>query len=244
MIGQSKTRRLLLGTLALSVLALAVQTAFAQESNWEKANAAGMETYLEGCYAAAERHWTAALKEAEKFGKQDPRLATSLNNLALLYRAQGKYAQAEPLYKRSLAIREKALGPEHPDLALNLNYLALLYETQGKYAEAEPLYKRSLAIKEKALGPEHPNLAAMLGNYAIFLRKMDRDAEAEELEARARMILGRRSTFGFIRENGHWLWMLVLVPVFWWFWRTRIKRKKLYAEKKQSPEQIEPPRTT
>ena len=34
-----------------------------------------------------------------------------------LYQAQGRYADAEPLYKRSLAIREKALGPDHPDVA-------------------------------------------------------------------------------------------------------------------------------
>ena len=33
---QSRTRRLLLGTLALSVLALAVQTALAQDTRWEK----------------------------------------------------------------------------------------------------------------------------------------------------------------------------------------------------------------
>jgi len=32
------------------------------------------------------------------------------NNLALLYDTQGRYAKAEPLIKRSLAISEKALG--------------------------------------------------------------------------------------------------------------------------------------
>jgi Tetratricopeptide repeat len=34
----------------------------------------------------------------------------SLNNLAGLHQAQGRYADAEPLYRRSVAIREKALG--------------------------------------------------------------------------------------------------------------------------------------
>ncbi|CAN0282323.1 unnamed protein product, partial [Scytosiphon promiscuus] len=29
---------------------------------------------------------------------------------------QGKYAEAEPLYERSQATREKVLGPEHPDV--------------------------------------------------------------------------------------------------------------------------------
>ena len=46
-----------------------------------------------------------------------PMLRMSLNNLADLYQAQGRYADAEPLYKRSLAIGEKALGPDHPDVA-------------------------------------------------------------------------------------------------------------------------------
>ncbi len=81
-------------------------------------------------------------------------MGQSLNNLAELYRAQGRYAEAEPLYRRALAIVEKALGPEHPHVAANLNNLAGLYQAQGHYAEAEPLYQRSLAIYEKALGPE------------------------------------------------------------------------------------------
>jgi hypothetical protein len=37
-------------------------------------------------------------------------------------------ADAEPLYKRSLAIAEKALGVEHPDVAAALNNLAVLLE--------------------------------------------------------------------------------------------------------------------
>ena len=46
----------------------------------------------------------------------------------------GQVRQAEPLYQRALAIREKALGPEHPDTATSLNNLADLYRDQGKYA--------------------------------------------------------------------------------------------------------------
>ncbi len=155
---------------------------------WEKANEAGTKALQEGRYAEAERHWTAALKEAETFGEQDTRLATSLNNLALLYGNQGEYGEAEPLYQLALAILEKALGPEHPQVAAGLNNLALLYKTQGKYTEAEPLYRRALAIVEKALGPEHPNVAQVLGNYAELLRKTNRDAEAAKLEARAKAI--------------------------------------------------------
>ena len=44
--------------------------------------------------------------------------------------SQGKYAEAEPLYKRLQAIREKALGPEHPAVAAVLNNRAGLLESQ------------------------------------------------------------------------------------------------------------------
>ena len=56
-------------------------------------------------------------------------------------------AQAEPLYKRSLAIVEKALGPDHPDVAIDLNNLALLYRAMNRDDEAEPLEQRAARIE-------------------------------------------------------------------------------------------------
>jgi tetratricopeptide (TPR) repeat protein len=52
----------------------------------------------------------------KEFGATHSIFAYGLNNLAELYRKQGRYAAAEPLYKRSLAIHEKALGPIAEDL--------------------------------------------------------------------------------------------------------------------------------
>ncbi len=63
--------------------------------------------------------------------------------------AQGHYAEAEPLYKRSLAISEKALGPEHPDVAQSLeNYAARLRQT-ARADEAERMEARAKAIRAK-----------------------------------------------------------------------------------------------
>ena len=70
-------------------------------------------------------------------------------NLASLYQAQGNYADAEPLYRRSLAINEKVLGPEHPDVAQSLeNYAALLRKT-GRADEAVEMEARAKAIRAK-----------------------------------------------------------------------------------------------
>ena len=76
-----------------------------------------------------------------------------MNNLAALYSAQGRYAEAEPLYKRALGDPGEGAGPRPSGRGQSLNNLALLYTEQGRYAEAEPRYTRALAIDEKALGP-------------------------------------------------------------------------------------------
>ncbi len=69
----------------LVCLALWPAQVSAQGGLWETYMAAGDKAYQQGNYPEAEKQLAAALKEAEGFGPQDPRLATSLNNLAELY---------------------------------------------------------------------------------------------------------------------------------------------------------------
>jgi S1-C subfamily serine protease len=69
-------------------------------------------------------------------------VALSLNSLALLYNAQGRYADAEPLWQRALAIWEKVLGPEHPDVATVVEHYAALLRATNRDAEAAQLEAR------------------------------------------------------------------------------------------------------
>ncbi len=118
-------------------------------SPWESYIRAGEAAYEQCHYAEAEKQFLAALHEAEKFGPEDPRLATSLNNLVELYHDQGKYTVAETLYKRLLTISEKALGAEHPDVAQTLeNYAGLLRE-MWREEDASIMEARAKAIREK-----------------------------------------------------------------------------------------------
>ena len=98
-------------------------------------------------------------------GEEHPSVATSLNNLAALYRSQGRYEEAEPLYQQALAMTRKLLGEEHPSVATSLNNLAALYRSQGRYEEAEPLYQQALEIAEQVLGKNHPNTNIIRANY-------------------------------------------------------------------------------
>jgi hypothetical protein len=83
-------------------------------------------------------------------GPDHPGVGTSLNNLAVLYQEMGRAADAEPLAKRALVIREKVYGPDNPQLLNTIHNLAELYRTLGRDAEADALNKRAEAIKQKA----------------------------------------------------------------------------------------------
>jgi tetratricopeptide (TPR) repeat protein len=138
----------------------------------------GNALYLLGDYAGAQPPYERALALHERLlGPEHPDTATSLNNLAMLYRVQGCYAAAEPLHQHALVVREQALGPNHPDVATSLNTLAELYRAQGRYAEAEPLYQRALAILEQALGPNHPDVATVRENYTVLLQHRPREVD-------------------------------------------------------------------
>src|SRR5437764_460438 len=97
----------------------------------------------------------------------------------------GKTAEAIPLVKRSLELREKALPAGHPNIADTLNNLASLYNAQGRLKEAEPLYKRALEMREKALPAGHPDIASSLNSLAVLYQAQGRLAEAEPLYTRA-----------------------------------------------------------
>ncbi len=140
------TNWLLVGLLVLVLWHADTQ---AQQGVWERYMRAGVAAHQQGNYGEAVKQTKAALEAAEAFGPDDPRLATTFNNLALVYQALGKYTEAEPLFKRSLAISEKTLGPEHPSVANVLERYAVLLRKTGRTAEADNLDARAKAIWSK-----------------------------------------------------------------------------------------------
>ena len=131
-------------------------------------------------------------------GQDHPDLATSLNNLAFLYRAQGKLGAAEPLFKDALEMRKRLFkGQDHPDLAGSLNDLAFLYRDQGKLGDAEPLFKDALEMRKRLFkGQDHPDLAISLNNLASLYHAQGKLIDAEPLlkdalEMRTRLFKGQ-----------------------------------------------------
>lgn len=76
------------------------------------------------------------------FGTDHWQTADGLRNLAVIYNQQRKYKEAEELYLRALAIRERIPGFENADLEI-LAELARMYRATGRNADAEALDKRA-----------------------------------------------------------------------------------------------------
>ena len=146
----------------------------------------------QGAYKQAES-WNkqCLLATRERLGDEHPLVATSLNNLAGLYRAMGRYEQAKPLYHQALEMRKQLLGEKHPDVAESLNNLAELYYAMGRYEQAEPLSRQALEMGKRLLGDEHPDVATSLNNLALLYTSMGSYEQAEPLHRQALEIIKR-----------------------------------------------------
>ena len=106
-------KKTLTALVAILPLFCATIPSYAQGIEWEALNTEVLSLYRQGDFDRAVVIATKALQVAEQaMGANHPSVATSLNNLAEIYQTQGQYAQAVPLYKRSLAIDEQ-IGRAH-----------------------------------------------------------------------------------------------------------------------------------
>ena len=106
----------IVATLAMAALVIPeapAQTVSVRDQIWstvERADAFKKQAKL----PQAAREYEQALDLARQhLGPEDLTTAAVMNNLASLYDDMGRYADAEPLFKRSLAIRETKLGCEN-----------------------------------------------------------------------------------------------------------------------------------
>ena len=103
---------------------------------------------------------------------------------------EGRYAEAETMFR---ALREKAeedLGPEDPMVASAIRNLAMLYQVQGRVTEAEPLLHKALAIMEN-VDPENLETSAVLEQLAEVWQTQGRYAATEIILQRSLAIRER-----------------------------------------------------
>ena len=103
--------------MAAVLLAVATHTlpAWAQSAELDEAFNQYQALNEQGKYGEAVPFAQAFLELAKtEFGETHSIYASGLTILGFLYRDQARYAEAEPLFKRALAINEMVFGPDHP----------------------------------------------------------------------------------------------------------------------------------
>jgi tetratricopeptide (TPR) repeat protein len=142
-----------------------------------------------GALGEADRLTRAALAGARRLGPRDPLVATALNNLGVLRKAQGRYAEALACYRRADPLLPRRDRQARATLHHNLGGIA---HAQGRLAQAEPHARRAVTLREAALGRDHPAVAADVAALAAVVEARGRLAPAAQLYRRAAATFRRR----------------------------------------------------
>lgn len=87
---------------------------------------------------------------AEDESEKHEAVGAAMYRLAESYFEQADYKEAQKVYEKILAIKQKQLGAQDPGLVDDLNKLAEVLWVQGNYRAAEPFVRRSVSILESA----------------------------------------------------------------------------------------------
>jgi CHAT domain-containing protein/tetratricopeptide (TPR) repeat protein len=143
----------------------------------------------QGKYADAERQYKRVLATEEVLLEQnladqsrlfiEGNVAFALNNLAVVYRAQGKYDEAEHLLERSISSLESKPSSRRVSELLSMTRanLAGIYSIKGNFSQSERLLQTQLQLDEPVFGKS----SLVLYEMANLRMRQGRYAEAEAL---------------------------------------------------------------
>ncbi|KAL4789255.1 P-loop containing nucleoside triphosphate hydrolase protein [Aspergillus venezuelensis] len=142
-----------------------------------------------------------AVVHEEEFGVKEGYNRRLVQNIADCLASDGRYYEAEPLYRELLGWNQEKNGREHPDTMDSMANLASTYRNQGRWNEAEELQvqvmetsktgrwseaeKLEVQVMETlktVLGDKHPNTLNSMANLASTYQHQGRWNEAEKLE--------------------------------------------------------------
>jgi non-specific serine/threonine protein kinase/serine/threonine-protein kinase len=125
----------------------------------------------------------AVLAAREKMlGPDHPTTCDTIADLALVYRAQGRLAEAETFTARNLEIRTRVRGPEDNAALIAADNLSRVFIMEGKYDEAETRLRQLLAIRMK-ISPDLWRTDAIRIQLGNALLHRHETSAAEELLA-------------------------------------------------------------
>ena len=120
--------------------------------------------------------------QQQHLGPDDPALAETLHDRAVLALKDADYPRALALHERALAIREAAFGPDHVSVAKSLDALGVVVLELGDYERAGLCFERARSILRRE-EETPPDLSAVEGHLArLELELGDYTAARSRLE--------------------------------------------------------------
>jgi tetratricopeptide (TPR) repeat protein len=147
---------------------------------WKELVADGQRQIDAKDFARAEGTLLRAQHEAERYGKDDWRVATTLEALGQAFAGQKKTSDAESAYKHAAAIFQTINGDDSLTVA-NVNFdSARLAYSSGRYVDALILARKVLIVYERDVGGTHLRTASVACLIGDSLRSMRNYVDAEE----------------------------------------------------------------
>ncbi len=103
------------------------------------------------------------------------------SGLAMVYRRQARYREAEYAARKAITLARQHLGGEHTSVAVGLANLGLIQAFRRKYSAARKSLRDALARVERSSGSNSPDVAPILNNLAFVDQQTGRLASAESL---------------------------------------------------------------
>jgi tetratricopeptide (TPR) repeat protein len=105
--------------------------------------------------------------------------AMLLHTIGGVYRALGRYQDAQGVLEEALSLRQNLKGRERTDLADTENELGHIYGAAGDNQRQDAMYREALHIRRDILGPEHLKIAESLANIGNIAVRDGRFSDAE-----------------------------------------------------------------
>jgi tetratricopeptide (TPR) repeat protein len=117
-----------------------------------------------------------------------------MNNLGNLLQELGRYAEAEPLLQRALAVRRRAYPEGHPSTSVAMVNLAGMYLRQQSAGAAEPVLREAIDLLRRHQGDDHHLTLSAANSLGVALQMQGKLGDAEGWTRMA--MEGRRRTLG------------------------------------------------
>ena len=123
------------------------------------------------CMSDAEQMYRRALElRRQIFPPGHVQVLRSLNNLAEMYRIEGRYWEARNLFEAAIQGLEKT-DPNNADLPYMLNNLAVVLSALGEFDALEQMLGKALQSSERVAGPSSRQMAITLSHLAQVLER-------------------------------------------------------------------------